>query len=65
MHNIFPQKMLWVRVCLLHIRYYQPKWGIYKNKRDNRPQTMDHTALGRSFDIANFCEKNNDNVQLC
>jgi len=26
---------------------------------------MDHTALGKSFEILNLYEKNNSNVQMC
>jgi len=26
---------------------------------------MNHTALGKSFEIVNLCEKNNSNVHFC
>jgi len=33
-------------------------------KRHTRLQTMDHTELGESFELANLCDKNKSNVHL-
>jgi len=37
----------------------------FTKTRDKRRQTMDHIVLGKSFQIVNLSEKNNNNVYLC
>jgi len=37
----------------------------FTQTRDNRRQTMDHNALGMSFETANLSQKNHGNVHVC